>query len=610
MIYVFDIEILPNFFCVTFKCIENGDIQKYIIFDEQNDLDKLYQFLKTCKYNWFVGYNSYEYDDQILGYLYNIYNSVCFCTANEITQLLYEKSNEIIVDKKSTRLHILPFKRIDLMKVGNIMRKSLKLIAVNLGWSKIQDMPIKSQQYVTKDDIDIILEYNLNDVLITEELYNRLQDKLSLRWEITNKYKINVISESDSGIANRLLEKLYSEQTGISIQELKQLRTPRQIIHFENVVFEDIKFETKELQDLLNELYSYKWFKNQPFFKKSFIFNGTRYRMGLGGIHSDDEPGKFEANDIEDIIDADVSSMYAYNMINHDLKPAHLTNAFLDIYKDLTQRRIDAKRRGDKSEAETLKITILSVFGKTLNENHWLYDPLVGLRLTINGQLYIMMLIEQLSLYGFKVISANTDGIVTIVPKDKRSLYDLCCNRWCKNTNFNLEFTEYLKYIRRDVNSYITLKKDNKTKEKGIFVVVPSLQQGIDKPIISKALYEYFINNIPVRDTILACQDILQFSVAKRTDDKFINEYHHVVSQDKVVDVLQKTLRFYMSLHGGYLYKKDPKDGKLITYCNDSPVRIINDMTLYDGNSINYTYYIKETNKIINLIETKQLTLF
>ena len=611
MIYIYDIECLRNFFCVTFKCIETKLVLKFVIYEDNNQLDVLYHFIKFHKHDWFVGYNSYEYDDQLLAYLYNIYNSTCFCTSNEICQLMFDKSMDII-NKKSDRLNKIPFLHIDLMKVGNIMRKSLKLIAVNLGWDKIQDLPINPNRLVTIDQVDVILEYNLNDVLITEELYYRLKDKLSLRWEITDKYKINVISESDSGMANRLLEKLYSDKTGILISDLKKLRTPREIIHFENVIFEDIKFETKELQEELDKLYGHKWFKNQPFFKKKITFNGTLYQMGIGGLHSNDEPGIFESNDTQDIIDADITSMYPNIMINHDLKPAHLIYEFLNIYKNLIDQRIKAKQDGNINEADTLKITVNSIFGKTLNDRHWLYDPLVGLRTTVNGQLYILMLIEKLSLYGFKVISANTDGIVTIVPKVDRSKYDLCCKQWCEETKFNLEFTEYKKYIRRDVNNYITLKKDNKTKEKGIFVVDNTLQQGIDKPIISKALYEYFINSIPVQDTIRNNGTILDYCIAKRTDDKFINEYHHVVDNDKKVDVLQKTLRFYVSTNGGYLYKKDPKDNKLITYCNDSAVQILNEGTtnnIKDYN-INYNYYIRECNKIINLIEIKQLTLF
>ena len=610
MIYIYDIECLNNFFCITFKCIETKELSTYTIFEEQNDLDRLYMFLRSSKQNWFVGYNSYEYDDQILAYIYSIYDSVCFCTSEEVTKLLFDKSMEII-NKKSTRLIHIPFRRIDLMKVGNIMRKSLKLIAVNLGWNKIQDLPINPEESVTKEQVPMIFEYNLNDVLITEELYYRLKDKISLRWEITDKFKINVVSESDSGMANRLLEKLYCEKTGILLGDLKKLRTPREIIHFENVIFEDIHFQSKELNDILEELYGMKYFKNQPFLKKNIKYNGIAYQLGVGGIHSNDGPDKFEATDEMDIVDADIASMYPKIIINHNLKPGHLTYDFLNIYKDLTKRRIKAKSEGNFNESDTLKITINSVFGKTLNDKHWLYDPLVGLRTTINGQLYILMLIEKLSLNNFKVISANTDGIITLVPKKDRELYDTLCQEWCNETSFELEFTEYKKYIRRDVNNYIALKKDNKTKEKGVFVINSSLQQGINMPIVSKALYDYFIKDISVQTTILNCKDILEFAVAKKTDDKFINEYHRIYDGKQDILKLQKTIRYYMSTRGGALYKRDSTSDKLISYCTDSMVGLLNNL----GNPsldkyINYNYYIKECNKIIDLIECKQLTLF
>lgn len=611
MIYIYDCEVYNNFFSATFKCVETKEITKYVIFEEHNDLDSLQSFLNNLKQHWLVGYNSYEYDDQILTYIYNIYDSICFCTSDEITKLLYDKSGEII-NKKSTRLTTIPFKRIDLMKVGNIMRKSLKLIAVNLGWNKIQDLPIDPNVKIEKDQVDLILQYNLNDVLITEELYYRLKDKISLRWEITNKYKINVVSESDSGMANRLLEKLYSEKTGISIPELKQLRTPRDIIHFENVIFEDIHFESKELKEVLNELYSMKFFKNQPFLKKKIKYNGIYYQLGIGGLHSEDDPHKYEACKEMLIIDADIASMYPNIIINHNLKPGHLTYDFINIYKDLTKKRLKAKEEGNKNEADTLKITVNSVFGKTLSDKHWLYDPLVGLRTTINGQLYILMLIEKLTLNNFDVISANTDGIITLVHKDRKEEYEQICHEWEKQTKLTLEFTEYKKYIRRDVNNYVAMKKDGKVKEKGIFVIEPNLQQGIDKPIISKALYKYFIDGTPVSKTIRQSEDILEFCIAKRTDDKFINEYHHILGHDKKIDILQKTIRFYMTTNGGYLYKKDEENNKLITYCSDSAVAILNNIT--DKNiseyNINYNYYIKECNKIIDLIELKQLTLF
>jgi len=36
------------------------------------------------------------------------------------------------------------------------------------------------------------------------------------------------------------------------------------------------------------------------------------------------------------------------------------------------------------------------MFGKTGYDNHWLYDPATLIGVTLNGQLFLMMLIEKL----------------------------------------------------------------------------------------------------------------------------------------------------------------------------------------------------------------------
>lgn len=53
-------------------------------------------------------------------------------------------------------------------------------------------------------------------------------------------------------------------------------------------------------------------------------------------------------------------------------------------------------------------------------------------QVTINGQLFLLMLIEKLELAGIHVISANTDGIVSIIPNDKFELYCNLCHEWEK----------------------------------------------------------------------------------------------------------------------------------------------------------------------------------
>ena len=446
-------------------------------------------------------------------------------------------------------------------------------------------------------------------------MYHKLIKDLNVRWNVGQKYKVDLMSESDSGIANRLTEKMYSDVSLIPIKDLKEMRTERKIIHYENIVFEDIFFESDVLKDFLEEIKSQVWYKNMPYFNKTVVFDGAKYKLGIGGIHSDDKAGVFVSTDQTLIIDCDVTSMYPSIMLQNHLYPAHLSSLFLHVYEDIIKRRITAKNEGNEEESYALKICLNSVFGKTLYQHHWLYDTLVGLRVTINGQLYMLMLIEALALAGFKVISANTDGLITLVPKDKYNEYIEVCQTWEIWSKLKLEYTNYSKYIRKDVNNYITIKEDGSTKEKGDFLSVDkiSLRQGIDKPIISKALYNYFVKGIAVEETIYNDDCIYNFCIAKKTDAKFVNEFHTLKNNIHHIEELQKTVRFYISTNGGTLYKVDRDNNKYINYCVNHRVTILNDnrnsKDIKDYN-IDYSYYIYEVHKIINTIIDPQLTLW
>ena len=615
MIYIYDIETYVNFFCVTFKRVDDHRVMKCVIYKQTNDLDKLYNFLDNNKNKWLVGYNSKYFDNPILNYIYKNYDIFSILNSDILTENIYNFALSIINNNPTEYKYQLPFNSIDLMRVGNVEKKSLKLVAVNLNWPLIQDLPFKVDKIIQDNEIDEIIKYNLNDVEITEKLYHKLKKDIDVRWEISQKYNLNLMSESDSGMANRLMEKMYSDISGIPIKDLKEMRTERKIIHYENIIFDDIYFHSPILKDFLQEIKSQTWYKSQPYFNKSIIYNGVKYKLGIGGIHSDDKPGLFEETSEHRIIDCDITSMYPSLMIKHNLFPAHLSNSFIDLYKKIIDQRIEAKNSNKKTEAYVLKILVNSVFGKTLYDKHWLYDPLVGLRVTINGQLYMLMLIEHLVENNFQVISANTDGLVTIVPNNKFKEYKETCCLWENKTGFNLEYTEYLKYIRKDVNNYITIKKDNSVKEKGDFLQFEklSLRQGIDKPIISKALYNYFVNSIPIEQTIYEEQDIYTFCIAKKVDAKFVNEFHVLKDNIHIVEELQKSVRFYISTNGGTLYKVDKNNNKYISYCINRRISILNNnknnKNIKDYN-IDYGYYISETRKIIDIIDNPQLTLW
>ena len=63
---------------------------------------------------------------------------------------------------------------------------------------------------------------------------------------------------------------------------------------------------------------------------------------------------------------------------------------------------------------------INAIYGKFGFEQGPLYDRLATLQVTVNGQLMLLMLCEELELNGIQVVSANTDGLWLKFMKIKR----------------------------------------------------------------------------------------------------------------------------------------------------------------------------------------------
>jgi len=617
MTWVFDIESYPNFFSVIFKNVTTKEIKEFVVFEDRNDIDELHTFINDSR-QWFVGYNSFNFDNQLLNFIYKNHFELSMSPTSAITDNIHMLVMQIINSDVITYKYRLPFKSLDLMKIG-FYRKSLKLIGVALKWPKLQELPYPPGSYIMADQVDTVLKYNMNDVLITEQLFYHLEDNIKLRFNIAKRYGVRVYTESDSGIANRLLEKFHSEATGLPFSAFKELRTIRKFIPFNQVVFDEIHFNTNTFDKLLEEVKDFKYYKDLPFFSKTVTFDGIRYKMGVGGLHSIDTGAQFEETDEAYLIDADIGSMYPATLINNQLAPAHLGSKFLKNFTNLRDERLLAKKNKDMTPAEGLKIVLNSAIGKTLNEHHWLYDPIVNLKVTVNGQLFLFMLIERLALSGLHTISANTDGITVIVPKNELSKYQEICKSWEADTRYDLEYTYYKKYARRDVNNYIAIKDDGDVKTKGIFIkdwpskfsnMTDPLNKGFDKPIVSIALYNFFVDGTPIEDTIRNHTDIYDFCISKKIDDKFTNEFHYIKDKEHAIETIQKSVRYYVSTNGGTLLKVDSQTKAVYNYEAGKAVTIFNDYVEKDDYKLDYAYYINQVQKVINEIINPQLSLW
>lgn len=233
------------------------------------------------------------------------------------------------------------------------------------------------------------------------------------------------------------------------------------------------------------------------------------------------------------------------------------------------------------------------------------------------------MLIEKLEKEGVEVFYANTDGATAKVPVEKEETFYKICKEFESYVDIPLEFAEYEKCVIRDVNNYSIQTKEGKIKEKGIFVrdldVVKTFSSmnytcSYDKPIVALALYEYFVNNIPIKETVENHDDIYDFCMAQKIGNQFQAEFH-TLNKDKtdlVIIPCQKTNRYYVSKTQSKFYKRHKQKNNLNDLCAGYNVELLNDYEEKDikDYKVNYNYYISVIQKIIDILEPKQLKLF
>lgn len=625
--WVYDIETLKSCFTYTAINVDTNEIVQYVLHIDRDGLDELMNHLLLCKGQ--IGFNNINFDYPIIHYLMLNYKKWQYTLdTNQIIKLLYNKAQDIITQQSSknfTTIVAIPNKEVkipqlDLFKLWHFNNKarstSLKSLEIAMNMPNVMEMPIShTRDDIKESEIKSILEYNLNDVLATLEFYKRSLGKIELRKGLIQKYNLPCLNFPDTKIGEELTLKLYCEATGKDIWEVKKMRTDRSIIHLKDCIFDYIKFNSKELNDFLELLKSKSIKETKGELKYSVIYKGFKYDFGSGGIHGCIKPGLYESDDEYIIIDADVASLYPSIAIINKLYPEHLGKEFCEVYeKGIVEPRLIAKKSGDTIMADGFKLSANSVYGKSNDEHSFLKDPMYTMKTTINGQLMLVMLAESLvDSFGSKItiLQINTDGITVKIPREFESSYYALCKLWEAQTNLTLEYVEYDKMWIRDVNNYGCLSTKGKIKNKGAFEIDKDYHKDNSFKIIPIALQNYFVNNIPVEDTITGHQNIYDFCGRQKFKTGESYGTIHYIKEDKVViEEQQRNVRYYVSNKGATFIKNYSKGtsevinkGYQVTIFNKFIDKSIKD---YD---INYDFYIKECYKEINLINDKQMKL-
>nr|UVX61171.1 MAG: DNA polymerase family B [Bacteriophage sp.] len=652
IVYVYDIEVFQNIFHCSVKNTETNDIYKFEISERKNQLRELVKFFKQVdKYiTWgdyyttninipanviFCGYNNLHYDNPIINYIIEYedklmqYNIPTICSSIFNLSKTITASSEDNIDAWKHWKYQIWFDTFDILTMlySNKLRVGLKEIQVTMQYPNVQEFVCDWTKPLPLEDFESMIDYNINDIESTSELLNRCKKDIDLRIAIEDEYGVRVLSKDGVNIGMKILTQKYLEKTGLTWQDIKDLRSPMSVIPLKDVILPFIKYDSPILQRVLDDMKNQIVSPGRKGYENKFVFNNLRYSVGVGGIHSVNSPEIIIPRDDEMLIDIDVASLYPSMLIEYEFYPRHLGKEFLEVYKQIKDERIEAKHNGDKVKNETLKLALNGLSGNLQNEHNFCYSPFAVMQIRINGQLLLLMLAEKLTQIGCRIVQANTDGLFVLLKKDAYSKVNSICREWEQLTKLTLEEDRFKAMYQYAINDYFAITEDNKVKEKGMFITAVKLGKGLTPKIIPKAVISFFKDGIPVEDTIKNCTDIRDFLMSEKTGKQWHVEYMN--------EEQQRTNRFYASTNGGYLWKwKDTghKEGEIITYTEPyvgerkykasarqyqnmltaSGVTLLNkfDNKPIEERKINYRYYIMEAYKIIRDLKPLQLSLW
>lgn len=312
VVFVYDVEVFPNLFTCTLLNTNSNKIGTYEISNRKNDLGKIISTFLN-KGIIFCGYNNKYYDDPIINYIILNQQILLQKPVWDITKDIKTLSNEIIesgdkFDSWSTYKHAHCFPSFDLLRMmfSKKLRCGLKELQVTMQYPNVQEYDGDFNRNAQDSEIDNIISYNINDVNSTNQLLLLNQKNIDLRIGIHNEYGINAMSMDGVGIGNEILKTKYLQATNKKWSEVKELRSPCNIVDLNEIILPKISFETEILQNLLNEIKTLRINLNKKW-NKQFYFHDSLISMGLGGLHNLSKPEIIIPNDDECLLDIDAA---------------------------------------------------------------------------------------------------------------------------------------------------------------------------------------------------------------------------------------------------------------------------------------------------------------
>ncbi len=481
----------------------------HVIINSPEELEALYK--ANIKEIW-VGFNSRHYDQYILKAI------LCGFDPKKVNDYIITKGNPGW--KFSSLFRQFPLWNYDVMLNTDVGLKSFEGFMGND--IKETSVPFNIDRKLTPEEIAETVKYCKHDVEQTVQVFLKRTEEFNTMMYFIKHFGLSMdyISKTKAQLAAEILG---GNRKGADFDD-------------------EFQFPILDCLHLNKYKHIAEWYanpENHDYSKKQDkqIVAGVEHTFAWGGGHG--ARAKYSADGVFLIID--VTAYYpslqkkyhfGYRVMNHP-----------ENFEFIHDSNIAYKRKGDKKARQPFKIMDNAISGQMKQKSSALYDPMSNNSICINGQLLLLDLVEHIEPYC-ELIQNNTDGIIVKL-KDYEHDFDVLDDvvyEWEQRTGMKMDFDTYIGTIyQKDVNNYLLIdRKTGAVKAKGGYVMKLS-DLSYDLPIINKALVDYMIHGIPVRRTIMECQDLREFQLVSRISSK----YTHILYGDKPIK--EKCIRVFAS---------------------------------------------------------------
>lgn len=663
---VYDLECFPNLFSFHGMLLEAPVPLTYEISTFRDDRHALLAFLRQLRdyQRCMVGFNNVGYDYILLHHLLQNPN----CTNED----LYALNNRIFAAQREERFgltvwasdRLIP--QVDLYLANHFdnvnKRTSLKALQCAMHSPSVEESPVPFGIVLTQEQIETqVLPYGDHDVAETRRFAIACLRALAFREGLIPQFGIDVLNWSDVKIGARTLEQMIGENVCFyrDANGRRQPRqTPRQRIALNDIIFPYIRFEHPEFQRVLNYMRSQVLTPEDidnpdATVQTKGVFKGLRanvggidFVFGTGGMHGSVNNRYYESNADWVVRDIDVGGLYPAIGVANGLAPAHLGHAFITAYGNIPVER--KKHKKGTTQNASLKLAANGGgFGMSNNKYSSMYDPQFTMQTTINGQLLICMLAEQLAtIPTLELIQCNTDGITYYIQRDWEPKAAFICKMWESTTGLRLEDVDYSRMWISTVSSYVAETTDGKIKQKGLLwhpdpddylgsianANPPAFHKDLSNIVSIRAAVQAMVKGVDPAQWIVAHRDSFDFMLRARCDRASV-----LMLGDRE---MPKTLRYYVALRGEPLIKVSPPVGPEGAYkrangvskadyarvmaetheewseavCTKNKSRYVtrrtgietgyvvaecNDARRFDWANVNFQYYVEQTRRLI-----------